>query len=356
MGNKKPLIILSAGGTGGHVLPAQALAHELLDRDFAVELITDSRGVKFASGFKGIPIHIMPAGTFSIKGLPLLMIGVCKSILLLLKKRPAAVVGFGGYPSFPGHFAAQLLNIPNIIHESNIIMGKANKILAKRATKISLSWDNSRGLSIKEQAKSERIGNPIRTEISALSEKPYPTVKDTLNILVMGGSLGATIFSEVLPEAFAQLTDEQKSKLRITQQCREADLDAVRSAYKSAGINASLATFIENVPEALSQCHLFIGRSGGTVFEITAAGRPAIYVPYPHHADQQQKMNAESISNQGGAWTFEEDVFTPDLLKAHIEKFLENPETLTATAAKSKACGKPDAAAKLSKLVENIVK
>ena len=353
MSNQKPLIILSTGGTGGHVIPAQALAHELMKRDFCVEVITDARGLKYTGGFGDIPIHKVSAGTFG-KGLPKLLIGLCQSIALLIKKRPACVVGFGGYPSFPGMFAAQVLAVPTILHESNAIFGKANKALGLLATKISLSWEKSRGLSKKEQAKSELIGNPIRAEISALADKPYPPIKDTLNILVMGGSLGATVFSEVLPKAFTGLSDEQKTRLNITQQCRENDLDAVKKAYEEAGINATLATFINDVPQELEKCHLFIGRSGGTVFEITAAGRPAIYVPYPHHADQQQKINADAIADQGGAWTVEEKDFTPEALQKKIEGFLNDPEILIEAAAKAKACGKPDAAAKLATLVETL--
>ncbi len=355
MNNPKPLIILSAGGTGGHVIPAAALAHALQAKDYAVEVITDARGMKFAGVFGDIPIHEIPAGTFSPKGfLPLLM-GLCKSIVIMLKNRPACVVGFGGYPSFPGTFAAQILCIPNILHESNAIFGKANKALGLLATKISLSWPKSYGLSSRQKAKSIVIGNPIRADIAALADKPYPPIKDTLNILVMGGSLGATIFSEVIPKAISQLTDAQRKKLRITQQCREGDINAVKSAYADMSVKAKCATFIENVPDELKKCHLFIGRSGGTVFEITAAGRPAIFVPYPHHADQQQKINAEAISDQGGAWTIEEHIFTPDIVKDHITAFLNDPSTLINAAGKSKACGMPDAAAKLAALIEEII-
>ena len=210
-------------------------------------------------------------------------------------------------------------------------------------------------MSKKEQAKSIYIGNPLRAEISALAEKPYPPIKNTLNILVMGGSLGASIFSEVLPKAFAALNDTDKARLRITQQCREADIESVRKTYEAANIEANLATFIDNVPEELAKCHLFIGRSGGTVFEITAAGIPAIYVPYPHHADQQQKINADAISDKGGAWTIEEKDFTPEAVTNKIHEFLNNPETLITAAAKSKACGTPDAAAKLAELVEGLI-
>lgn len=347
--------MLSAGGTGGHVIPAQALSAELISRGYRVEIITDARGMKFTKGFDPkVKLNKISAGT-SIKGAPKLILGILQSVVLMIKSRPACVIGFGGYPSFPGSFAAQILLIPNILHESNAILGKANKALGYLATKISLSWESTRGLSEKERAKSIYIGNPLRAEISALADKPYPPVKDTLNILVMGGSLGATVFSEVLPKAFAALPAGQKSRLRVTQQCRAVDIDAAKTAYAAAGINATLATFIDNVPEELASCHLFIGRSGGTVFEITAAGRPAIFVPYPHHADQQQKINADAISDKGGAWTVLEKDFTAKAVKTHIENFMQNPSTLEAAAAKSKACGTPNAAAKLASLVETLI-
>jgi len=354
--SKNPLIILSAGGTGGHVIPAQALSVELLKKGYAVEVITDARGMKFTQGFAPeIKLHQIPAGTFSPKGLLPLLIGLLKAIILLIKNRPAYVVGFGGYPSFPGQAAAQILCIPNIIHESNAIFGKANKALTPLATKISLAWENTRGLSAKEKNKSEHIGNPLRAEIASLADQPYPPIKDTLNILVMGGSLGATIFSEVLPKAFASLPEDKRKKLQITQQCRESDIDAARESYAAVNIDADLATFITDVPKALRDCHLFIGRSGGTVFEITAAGRPAIFVPYPHHADQQQKINADAISEKGGAWTIEEKDFTPETLQAKIQDFLQNPETLKTAAEKSKSCGTPNAAAKLAELIETLI-
>ena len=353
--NEKPLIILTAGGTGGHVMPAQALAAELIEREYRVQIITDARGMKYAKGFGDLKIHQIEAGTFGL-GMPKLMLGILQSASILFKEKPAAIVGFGGYPAFPATFAGQLLGTPTVLHEQNAIFGKANKALAILALKIGLSWPNSRGLSKGEQKRAEVTGNPIRADIAKLAGHKYPEIKDTLNILVMGGSLGATVFSEVLPEAFANLSEDQKSRLNIRQQCREADLGGVKKAYAEANIKAELSTFIDDVPQALAKAHLFIGRSGAsTVAEIGAAGLPAIFVPYPHHKDQQQKLNAESISEQGGAWTFTEDVFDSALLKSHIEGFLAEPKILKTAAAKSKACANPDAAAKLAKLVETVI-
>lgn len=355
MTKQSPLIILSAGGTGGHIMPAQSLAHDLIARGYRVEIITDSRGLKFTKGFGTIKLHEVSAGTFG-KGLPKLALGIAQSIAIILKSKPAAIVGFGGYPSFPGVLAAQLLLKPTILHEQNAIVGKANKALACLATKIALSWPNSRGLSDKQRAKSTVTGNPIRTEIAKIADTPFPPITDTLNILVMGGSLGATVFSKILPQAFAQLPPENRAMLNITQQCREADIPEVKAAYEAANIKATLMTFIDDVATEITNAHLFIGRSGAsTVAEISAAGRPAIFVPYPHHADQQQKINADAIADNGGAWTIEEKDFTIERVKTHIEQCLAKPSTLSSAAAKAKACANPNAAAKLAELVETLI-
>lgn len=364
MSEETPLVILSAGGTGGHVMPAQALAHDLIARGYRIAVITDPRGMKYSKGFGDIPIHEVKAGTLGkgilgkVKGLANLAFGILQARKIIRRLKPAVVVGFGGYPSVPGVYAAQRKKIPTILHESNAILGWANDLLAKKATHIALSWEGSRGLNDEERTRSVVTGNPIRTEIKALADKPYPQlVQDgALNILVMGGSLGASIFSEVLPEAFKQLSPENRARLNIVQQCREEDLAQVEAAYKDIGINATLMTFITDVATEITNCHLFIGRSGAsTVTEMTAAGRPAIYVPLGVHKDNQQKINADTVSDQGGAWTFVQDGFTSDALLARIERFLADPSILTKSAEKAKTCGNPDAAAKLGTLVEKLI-
>jgi UDP-N-acetylglucosamine--N-acetylmuramyl-(pentapeptide) pyrophosphoryl-undecaprenol N-acetylglucosamine transferase len=357
-------IILSAGGTGGHVMPAQALALDLVSRGHVVECFTDRRGLKFKPLFGDIPVREVRAGVLGaglkgkVKGLLDLSLGVFQALRLLLAAKPAAVVGFGGYPSFPAVFAAQLLRIPTILHEQNAIAGKANVMLASRAQRIAISMPAVRGLEPSELSRTVYTGNPVRAEIASLYSKPYPALSDagTLRILVMGGSLGASVFSAVLPEALARLPADHRARLHIVQQARAEDLEQAREKYKNAGIRAELSPFIDDVAGELEKCHLVIARSGAsTVAEVTVAGRPAIFVPYPHHKDQQQKINADTVADAGGAWVMTENGFTPEALLARVETFLQNPSILFKAAENARSCGKPDAARRLGNLVTAIV-
>ncbi|MEZ5814937.1 MAG: undecaprenyldiphospho-muramoylpentapeptide beta-N-acetylglucosaminyltransferase [Alphaproteobacteria bacterium] len=358
------LVMLSAGGTGGHVMPAQALALDLLSRGYKVQLITDKRGMKFAPAFGDIPIHEIKAGTLGtgLKGKLLGGINLARGILqaqkILRRQSPAIVVGFGGYPSFPALYAAQKAKIPTIIHEQNAVLGKANAMLAPKAARIASSTPELRGIEESDRMRMVFTGNPVRPEISALYTRPYPALETggKMRILVMGGSLGATVFSEVLPAALSRLPENHRARLRITQQCREEDLPIARRQYGAAGIEANLSTFIEDVAGELEQTHLVIARSGAsTVAEVSTAGRPAIFVPYPHHKDQQQKMNAETIADAGGGWVMTEDGFTIEAILAKIETFLQNPEILFRAAEKARECARPDAARKLGNLVTAIM-
>ncbi len=362
MSDNLPLILLSAGGTGGHMMPAIALAQDLLSRGYQVEIVTDPRCRHYKELYPELMFHVLTSGTLGkgiikkISGGMKLGWGLVQAKALVKRLAPKVVVGFGGYPSYPAMSAAQSLKIPTIIHESNAILGKANQMLSGKAERIALSWPPTQktGLSDGETIRAIVTGNPVRSEIAALFTHPYPTLpkEGPLKILVMGGSLGAKIFSDVVPQALVQLPVEYRRCLQIVQQCREDDLHTVRQIYHDAEIKARLETFFTDVPKLLAECHLFIGRSGAsTVTEITAAGRPAIFVPYPHHTDQQQLMNAEAVSSQGGGWVIEEEDFIPDALLPRIETFLEYPEALFQAAEASRACGKPDAARKLGNLV-----
>ncbi len=361
---KEPFILISSGGTGGHMSPASALVSDLQSRGYRVGLATDKRGLKYKGMFEDIPTYTVHSGTAGrgvlgkIKGLFFLVFGILQAISLLLRLKPDLVVGFGGYPSVPAVLVAQYMRIPTVLHEQNAIIGKANDFLARKAERIALSLPGTKGLDASEQYRSVVTGNPIRPEVGALFTKPYPAFSQDgeLRILVMGGSLGASVFSDVIPRALAQLSSDHKKRLNITQQCRVEDLDSARLIYEEAGIKASLSTFIDDVAGALAEAHLVIGRSGAsTVAEITAAGRPAIFVPYPHHKDQQQKMNADAVADHGGAWVMTEQGFTQDALLAQIEMFLQNPESLFRAAEKSRELAKPDAARKLGNLVTAVV-
>jgi UDP-N-acetylglucosamine--N-acetylmuramyl-(pentapeptide) pyrophosphoryl-undecaprenol N-acetylglucosamine transferase len=292
-----------------------------------------------------------------MKGVSNLGFGIFKANRLVKKMKPALVIGFGGYPSVPAVFAAQRLKIPTVIHEQNAIIGRANEFLAPRADRIALSWPGVRGLDESEAARAVVTGNPVRADIAALYLQPYPNIGDgPLRIFIMGGSLGAKVFSEVVPKALSQLSADYRARLHIVQQCREEQLEDTRAAYKAAGIKAELATFFDNVAAQLGQAHLVIARSGAsTVAEVSTAGRPAIFVPYPHHKDQQQKINSDAVADAGGAWTMTEEGFTAEALLARIETFLQNPSILFRAAEKSRSCGKPDATRKLGNLVTEMV-
>ncbi len=360
----KKLVMLCAGGTGGHVMPAQALARDLISRGFAVELITDKRGMKFKDTFGDIPIHECHAGTLGagLKGKALgamnLGLGILQAQKLIRRKRPAIVVGFGGYPSFPPMYAAQKAKILTIIHEQNAIIGKANDMLAAKAERIASSTPTLQGIDDNERIRMIYTGNPVREDITALYTKPYPSLNEngSLRILITGGSLGARVLSEVIPEALAKLQPDHRKRLHIVQQCREEDIAKAQEIYLVAGIEAELSTFIYDMPKEIEMCHLFIGRSGAsTIAEMSVSGRPAIYVPAGYHKDNQQKMNADVIADAGGAWVMTENGFTPDTVMARIETFLQNPEILFRAAEKARECGKPDAARKLGNLVTALI-
>lgn len=358
MSNKT--ILISAGGTGGHMSPAAALAKELIIRGHRVELATDDRGQKYTKMFPDIPVHVIKSGTAfagimgKIKGGLNLTLGIMKGFGVVRRIKPDIVVGFGGYPCVPAVFAAQLKGVPTGLHEQNAVLGKANKFLARKARFIALSLIPQAELKGRMSRKMAVTGNPVRPEIVALKDLAYPVIAQdgVINILVMGGSLGATVFSKVVPKAMSSLPDHFKKRVRIVQQCRDVDLDAARALYEEAEINAELASFFDDVAGELAKAHLFIGRSGAsTVAEVSIAGRPAIYVPYPHHKDQQQKKNAQGVADKGGAWIMNENQFTPDALLERLGMILDNTETLSRAAARAKECGLPDAAQKLADLV-----
>lgn len=359
MSNAKQILI-SAGGTGGHMFPAEALALDLIGRGYHVTLVTDKRGAQYKPFADGVPVHVIQsAGLHSgllskFKSVCAMGVGYLQAMKILNKVKPSVVVGFGGYPSFPAVYAATKKKIPTIIHEQNAVLGKANAYLAPKVDRIAIAWNKVDGIQEVDAVRSIVTGNPVRPDISALYNKPYPILEQDglLRILVVGGSLGAKVFSEILPQTIQKLPEAQQKRLQIIQQCREEDIENVCKAYETTGISYELKTFFDDMPTQLERCHLFIGRSGAsTVSEVATAGRPAIFVPYPHHADQQQKRNANAVFDVGGAWVMTEDGFTPSSLLTRIETFLQNPESLFNAAENARTCGKPDAARKLGNLV-----
>lgn len=352
-------IVLAAGGTGGHLFPAEALAQELLKRGHKVVIFTDKRGNAFKSLGDRAPIHIVSAATMKagvvqkLKAVFDMAVGIGQAFGLLRKIKPALVVGFGGYPSFPGVFAAQMLRIPTVLHEQNAVLGKANKVLAPRAADIALSLPATAGMAEKDRAKTTVTGNPVREAIVAVRDSAYEPPASDMRIFITGGSQAAKVFADIMPEAAAKLPDPLKSRLRIVHQCREETIAETEKRYAAANIRAEIKSFFGDMPERLKSCQLFIGRAGAsTVAEIAAVGRPALFVPYPGHADMQQKYNAEVLANAGGAWLMLQDSFTAETVADKLQHFMQDPAILEKAAAAAKACGQPGAAANLADLVE----
>lgn len=356
------LILLAAGGTGGHMFPAEALAEELVARGHRVALITDARGKGFGDRQPAVEVHRISAGGIAGRGLAArargalaLLKGWFQARALLRRLRPAVVVGFGGYASVPTVMAAQRAGIKTVLHEQNAVLGRANRLLARQAAKIATSFDQVAGLPGGGSRDAVVTGNPVRPAIAAVADAPYPPFDGDIHLLILGGSQGARVFSQVVPAAITMLPEPVRARLRLTQQCRAEDYAAVKDVYDRLGIVADLATFFADVPQRLARAHLAITRSGAsTVAELCAAGRPAILVPYPHAADDHQSANARAAEAAGAAWTMAEPGFTPEALATRLDALLEAPATLAAAAVRAREAGRRDAATRLADLVTGL--
>jgi UDP-N-acetylglucosamine--N-acetylmuramyl-(pentapeptide) pyrophosphoryl-undecaprenol N-acetylglucosamine transferase len=355
--------VLAAGGTGGHMIPAHALAAELKSRRHGVLLITDERGSRFPGLFEGVPVHILPAGRLG--GGPIGWLKAAGSVLkgrgeakrLYREHRPDAVVGFGGYPAFPSLLAASAMRIPTVLHEQNAVMGRVNRLLAGDAEAIGVAYDEIDRLKPRCKAKTVLVGNPVREEISRLGEMPFPPFDEVapLKILVTGGSQGATILSQIVPDGLGMLEPSLRRRLQVVQQCRPDDIDRVRKQYAELGIPAELTTYIEDMAVKLADCHLMIGRAGAsTIAELTAAGRPAILIPFAAATDDHQTANAREMVKAGGARAISQENFTPDVLARQIEALAMDPVALNNAAGRALSVGRPHAARDLADLVERV--
>ncbi|MBU2091746.1 MAG: undecaprenyldiphospho-muramoylpentapeptide beta-N-acetylglucosaminyltransferase [Alphaproteobacteria bacterium] len=355
-------IILAAGGTGGHLFPAQALATALLARDHSVALITDRRAKAFEmGGASDFAIHRIraeginrPGISAKLGGAMSLGLGTIDALALLRRLKPGVVVGFGGYPSVPSVVAAQLLGIPTVLHEQNAVLGRANRLLAPRARMIATSFRETLMVRAGDRAKLAFTGNPVRPDILAVRNTPYPPaeIDGKLSLLVTGGSQGATIFSDVLPAALALLPEGLRARLRIEQQARPEDVARVEAAYADIGMAAEVQSFFADMPARLTRAHLVICRSGAsTVAELTTAGRPAVLVPYLHAMDDHQTANARAIEDAGGAWVMPQTAFCAKSVADRLEMLLAMPQGLIVAAEKMRAAGTPDAVDLLADLV-----
>lgn len=355
--------VLAAGGTGGHMIPAHALAAELKARGHGVLLITDARGAKIPGLFDGVPVHILPAGRLTktpwgmLKALKSVMAGRREAKALYAKHRPDAVVGFGGYPAFPALLAASSLKIPTVLHEQNAVLGRVNRLLAGDAAAIATAYERVGRLKPSHEIKTSLVGNPVRASIVRLGELPFPAFDDyaPLKLLVTGGSQGATVLGEVVPAGLGKLDDTLRHRLQVVQQCRADDIERVRETYRELGIPAELSTYLRDMDQKLGECHLMIGRAGAsTIAELTAAGRPSILVPLPIATDDHQTANARELARAGGARMIPQPQFTPETLARQIEALAADPEALSNAAARALSVGRPHAARNLAELVERI--
>ncbi|WP_118858374.1 undecaprenyldiphospho-muramoylpentapeptide beta-N-acetylglucosaminyltransferase [Sphingomonas mesophila] len=356
-------VILAAGGTGGHMIPAHALAAELKRRGHGVALITDERGAKIPGLFDGVPIHILPAGRLG--GGPLGMIRAAFAIAsgrgqakrLYRAFPPDVVVGFGGYPALPALLAASARDIPTILHEQNAVLGRVNRFLAGEAAAIATAYADVERLKPRHRDKTVLVGNPVREAVARLGEAPLPPFDELapLKILVTGGSQGASVLGKVVPAGLGALEPALRRRLQIVQQCRPDDIEAVRARYAELGIPAELSTYIADMPAKLADCHLVIARAGAsTIAELTAAGRPAILIPLPSATDDHQTVNAREMARAGGARMIAQSEFTPDTLAAQIAALAGDPEALANAASRALSIGRPHATSDLADLVERI--
>jgi UDP-N-acetylglucosamine--N-acetylmuramyl-(pentapeptide) pyrophosphoryl-undecaprenol N-acetylglucosamine transferase len=357
-------VVIAAGGTGGHFFPAEALAAELARRGQRIVLLTDARsGGLVSPTFEGRERFVLRgagiAGRGVLRGvnaLTAIAVGVLQARRILADLQPGVLVGFGGYPSVAPLLAARSLRVrPAIVlHEQNAVLGRANRLLARRTDLLALS--HAATARVPQGVRTLVTGNPVRPAIAAQAATPFTPPKDEIRLLVLGGSLGARVLSDVVPAALVALPPSQRARLRVVQQCRAEDIARVRDAYAAAGIPAELAPFFADVADRLATAHLVIARAGAsTVAELAVVGRPAILVPLPHAIDDHQSANARALAEAGAAWLMPQPVFTPEALTRDLERLLADPAWLANAAQMAAACGHVDAAARLADAVESLM-
>ncbi|MEL7028044.1 MAG: undecaprenyldiphospho-muramoylpentapeptide beta-N-acetylglucosaminyltransferase [Pseudomonadota bacterium] len=358
------VIVIAAGGTGGHMFPAEALASELGRRGWRIALVTDARGERYAAQFPCDHKYMVDAATFSGRGLAgkvgaafAIAGGVFRSVGLLRRLKPAAVIGFGGYPSLPAMAAATILRLPRAIHEQNAILGRVNRAFASHVTRIAGGFPGMGRLPTGGRDKLQFIGNPVRDAVRARAGAPYeaPNADGPVRVLIFGGSQGARILSEAAPKAFADLPPPARARLRLVQQCREEDLESVRSIYEAAGIEAELAPFFRDLADRLAAAHLVVSRAGASsVTELAVIGRPSVLVPFAAAMDDHQTANAAALANAGACAVIAEQDFTPARLRAELTKLLSDDDGLQRMAEAARGVGRADSAERLADLVEDL--
>ena len=356
-----PLILLAAGGTGGHLFPAEALGVELMRRGLRVRLATDSRALRYGGLFSKDMIDVVPSETvrsrtpwsLAYTGI-MLVAGTAVALNLMRTLKPAAVIGFGGYPTVPPLLAAKLFGIPGLIHDANAVLGRANRFLSSRVSAIATSLPGVLDRDPQLSAKATTVGTPMRPAILAAAAVKFvsPEPEGPFRVLVVGGSQGARVMADIVPPAIERLEPSLWSRLVLTQQVREEDMARVRAVYDRLKINAELAPFFGDLPARLASSQLVVSRSGaGTVAELAAIGRPSILVPLPGSIDQDQFANAGVLVQANGALRIPQKEFTPERLAAELSALAADPARLTAMAAAARVVGRLDAAERLADLV-----
>lgn len=358
---EKGIFVLAAGGTGGHLFPAQALAEELARRGYTIHLMTDERVRDYGKSFPAAATHIVPSATPSLSkpwllpGRALRLYGGYRTASGILKSlRPGAVVGFGGYPSFPPIMAAARLGIPSLVHDQNAVMGRANRVLARWADAVASSFPELEGLPPGARGKLTVTGNPVRDIVLEQRAAPYPGF-DRFNLLVVGGSQGAQFFGAFMPRVFAAMSPAERAGIRLTQQVRPENMAAVSKAYQDMGLDCELSSFFMDMPRRIAGAHLLVCRSGAsTIAELGVIGRPAIMVPLPHSLDNDQLRNAESFAAAGAGWVHPQAGLEPAGFAQFLTSLRSQPQRLQQAAAAAFTHGKPDAAQRLASLAEQI--
>ncbi len=359
-----PLILLAAGGTGGHLFPAEALGVELMRRGLRVRLATDARALRYSGLFSKDMIDVVPSETvrgrtpwsLAYTGL-MLAVGTGVALNLMRRLKPAAVVGFGGYPTVPPLLAAKLFGIPGVIHDANAVLGRANRFLSGRVSAIATSLPGVLDRDPALASKATTVGTPMRPAILAAAAVKFvsPDPAGPFRVLVIGGSQGARVMADIVPPAIERLEPSLWSRLILTQQVRDEDMARVRAVYDRLKINAELAPFFSDLPARLASSHLVVSRSGaGTVAELGAIGRPSILVPLPGSIDQDQFANAGVLVQVNGALRIAQSEFTPDRLAAELSALAADPARLTAMAAAARTVGRLDAAERMADLVMKV--
>jgi UDP-N-acetylglucosamine--N-acetylmuramyl-(pentapeptide) pyrophosphoryl-undecaprenol N-acetylglucosamine transferase len=360
------LALIAAGGTGGHLFPGQALAAELVQAGWRVHLATDTRVDTIAGDFPAEAMHVIPSATISpsrpfraIGGAITLARGYFAAKALIADIKPDAVIGFGGYPTVPPILAASTLGVPSMIHDQNAVMGRANRFLASRVDAIGTAFPKVKLLDEQHSHKVHAVGVPVRKAVLDARAVPYtaPTPDGPINLLVFGGSQGASVMREIVPEALSELPEDIRLRLHVVQQARGEDITPVEVMYASARIEAEVAPFFADMPQRIADAHILISRSGAsTVAERAVIGRPGIMVPLPGALDQDQLYNARALADAGGGIVIEQDEFTPRRLREEISSLLAEPAHLKAQAAAARVFGVTDAAARLADVVVKIAK